>query len=1661
GDVMKVKATYQLDNQGLSVFQATLPAKAELWGVDVQGRGVKPMAKGQHVRIALPQQGRGLVTVRLHYSIKLADSLPARSGAIKIFAPKVSYPIIQSAWMVYAPHRYRPVGMRSPFPVSGVLKPRALVETIVKVVKRYPNEVFILVLFLLGLILRVHLLALLSWMFHTFVWLVRELFVSPWRWGTALSALLVIGVLSTGVLISKDMSPRRLAKRYEMPPTNNLREESKSGGKSRWRTKATKKKKEARHYRKKKTYDFDDDTVSGSLRRSGRGGGRPQGNFALKSPPRKARRYRRRRPAAPRSAPRRVTSRLNQPTELPKIVAKPKPIPESIVKAPPPPPAQDGQPIVTTPKKQAFLPPGKDSKPKSGELDRIEDQKSKNAQKMGEKVRDLIRSEGLLGKKGKVEKKEDGKGRHDALRQQAKHRFKRPDGSKSTLTLVDKEKAQRLANTKRVLDGNFDARLMRGIRSLEVKEAPMGWWIRTAGLGALEEVQVTLWREEWLRTSLIIVFLFAFLLWFVLGTLMASRRALLVVGGVLLTAAAGFLVQGVWVLFANALTAGILAAGLLLVLRKQVSGAVAAIVLFGLLSGATPQAHAASPDCQWFTITQNAVKYPSKVSLYAAYQKGKTPSLRGKTPVFVPYTWWAMLGRAPEPRCFRVPKAAAYWVQTAYKAKILSAKRSVEGIASFDVRILKKGTYRIPLGLSGVSAKLLKTSFPLALGYGKRGYEVVLSGPGRFVIPLSFTVPLHTKRQLSLSLAKHAVAGMRLELDGTKWSFRSPQAAEGMHVASTKNKTFVHILLGGEKKLQVSWRPSSLKGQTEIENANVLSYHHVTLRQHLLRFRSRYLFRRRYQKTTRFIFDMPAKASLEAVRSKDLRSWRYQTQKGNKQLVVVLEKPVKTADIVVRYVLLRKKLKEKWALPFLRPNQIARHRGFLGFRADGVQSTLLGTAGMEKQSAAEYRSSTSAWGGAVTEAFAFRQLPSLQIVLRPKVSKLRVRASQMMVIGAQRDQLSSEMTIRGDVSEQFTLSFLLSKGWTIREVRSLRGVPVRQTWMGQATKTHQILFVEFKRPVMRGQKLLIQAERWSDQTLRVFPTLVPSRVHELRGTLAIAAPVDYELQTEALKSLKTRERYGLRPVGLRLPEQTKIQLGYTFQRRYSGQLRWEKKQETSRCKGTFHVDIYESTALLTGKLHFRASGVGVRQWSFSVPTALAKRIEIKTAPGVKLTRKASKGRTLFTLRHALLRTSFLQSLRLRLDVSRKGVVSIPSIQPEGTISHVSWLFLRKTPQVRLFVEKPKGAGIRPLLPASMNRKSMGKDVVSAFEIKRGGWTLSVRREVLKTEVSFRPLVELGHLETTFTEQGQAWTRATYTLRSAGLQFLTFSLPRGGSLWSVRVRGKVVYPTKNAGVYMIPLPPRQSSDLAYDIECLYAHKVQLPSVFGSVTLQPPHIAPVEVSQTYWTVYAPKSWRVRSHSGNMDRATLMQMEVAQLKRSFDFFHKLQKLAHTGDAVEKARAKANIKRQWSEVQNTLKRARQQMNTLRYRKKNNAVKKSYRQSRTQFYRLSGAIRADSAKANRYLRQSRQSTHALTVWQRKFGVSLQSADKAVGQRKTMLATLSFLRTGKRSTYATGGGRPTLSLHVSRAGLTKTILGWAGWVLLLLVFLIAGWRRWL
>src|SRR5205823_326414 len=114
-----------------------------------------------------------------------------------------------------------------------------------------------------------------------------------------------------------------------------------------------------------------------------------------------------------------------------------------------------------------------------------------------------------------------------------------------------------------------------------------------------------------------------------------------------------------------------------------------------------------------------------------------------------------------------------------------------------------------------------------------------------------------------------------------------------------------------------------------------------------------------------------------------------------------------------------------------------------------------------------------------------------------------------------------------------------------------------------------------------------------------------------------------------------------------------------------------------------------------------------------------------------------------------------------------------------------------------------------------------------FRVDRPEWRVGLDLKPVVTQAPAPARIETARIATVIRDDGSVLHKAVYRVRNRSLQFLSVKLPPGADVWTVHVAGEPKRMHRENDVTLVPLPKRADADMGFEVEIVYATKLDGP------------------------------------------------------------------------------------------------------------------------------------------------------------------------------------------------------------------------------------------
>ncbi len=1047
--------------------------------------------------------------------------------------------------------------------------------------------------------------------------------------------------------------------------------------------------------------------------------------------------------------------------------------------------------------------------------------------------------------------------------------------------------------------------------------------------------------------------------------------------------------------------------------------------------------------------------------------------------VFVPLRLLYLSQTKTLEECLAPLRTVTYWSQSVYYLKITS--QTVRGTVQIRIYPRNKGKLLLPFNLKGVTLTDVKIlpAVGYELGFGKNGYFAVVESSGReeeLVLTFKFATPkLLGSRSLKLGLIKSPFRVVFVSFPGKEWELKGlPPQRDLCRNIRAKEQSLISFLekallknslqnsspceLHGDKEktqafvppvdrdyIVLRWGRFQRKGPVQLEFPSVKAEFSATLDRRFAKFKANYSVESKYSSLTELQIPLEENISVGKITGSKIENWKISENK----IVISLQSYTKKVSFSIDYYLRGEFGKRAFDLPLLLPENRGKTEGSLKLTypeylsAKLVQSKFVNFVGQQK------------WRGEITERYRFDRTPGIKVKLQERRPTGTAEYRLSYLFDRSELKLRAELILRKSRWGRLFLNFRSGIPLSERDIRVERGSPIFQVKSRKEKRGGFKVAVELVRPWAEGQKLSIELAIPHSRSGKV-PLLLPELPIPWEGEVKLAAREKLPLEVDE------RE---LNRKFLPLP----IEGGLTFERggsswrwlyrfalppRDRGELSFAIKPfEVKTRRSRRELKVYAALFCTEEEKQLRAvvrqSSAPSGEVALIIPLQLYQNFESYILREGKRERAKVKAEILQGERVKISwnppRGRELKELEFRSVWRDSHSCSVGTIEaPDTDDVSVSVGIITR----REFLKDKRRLRFQnlELLPDKKRLqfyrrwgRNFGGTIPLPQLFLKGGnrWSLRFPFWYIEKQRSFKPTVDLAIAETSIS--GNGWTTFTKLrlyLRSYGLSHLSFKRPPDSQLVEISVNGKSTGITFKNNSSLIPLPPYKLGDLPHFVSISFIQSHYFNSALNSIKLNLPKIENLTISQIFWVVNLPPEVTVISEEGDFSPTSPFQLFQSQLDYAFNLQKQLKKLSEEEKGGAQLRAAQNISHQLKRLKNILKESEEYI--YKYpRKKDRFI-------RSLSYRINIAKKEYRKTYREFQSKSWESSYNI---RKKLIKDSGEADKLI-----------LPESGSYVFYSSGQGE-TLILQLLRKDRAIRYAGWPIWLLLLLAFALALFKR--
>jgi hypothetical protein len=849
--------------------------------------------------------------------------------------------------------------------------------------------------------------------------------------------------------------------------------------------------------------------------------------------------------------------------------------------------------------------------------------------------------------------------------------------------------------------------------------------------------------------------------------------------------------------------------------------------------------------------------------------------------------------------------SAEYTATVSGEQLILSGELQVESMG--------EGPAAVALGFAQLGlTRVTLDNKPAPLGYDNQGrLTLIVTGRGEHRLEIAGSTKLKELStggmQFSLSLPGAVAGRMKLSAAGDLEVHATAPSSQPKYDKDT-DSTSVELTIGGQDRLTVALLGN---GRQEEDRAILLgeSASSVNLSRSHQWMSCLYTVQILRRGVRELEFGLPGEWTVTEVTSPGLVQWSTGQATGplGRQKLTVRLRSAKVGTTALHIKAAASRTDGVWRAPRVSLVGAAFERGYVMVNTDEelrVRSEKLIQACREDASAAQVPGIITT--SAARLYFHWGDNWSVDLELTEVVLRKSIKEQQWVTVSAEQVTLTGDFEVTAIDRELFDVSFVLpgkAEQWSLRTVRvnnKRKGFEYQIDEEGGK----RLLRIELARPVMPEKLANVRIElqhvpsdwQWpSDAAERnIKAPLIESQADTISGHLLVSAQgnLDAEPATtpDELEAVPVARMSSLQIPG-------EFQHAYSYKTPVKGWVELAVSRRRPRVEANAVGLITIRPESLTGnwRINYAISRASAKTLYLLADRSLEEQISITSSgPAISSKHIVAASEETVPCPPELARRYNLWMLNLDHEGFGQVVIDVhyerplppdkfsaPLIRPIGQGRTNEVLAVQASEELALTIQaaavKEMDAIDLPPLPGPASR------ILGAYRLEAAataaGCDAAVMLDTAVHESYPVPsaLAVAGELTTYLDPQGGQRTQAVFRIANVGQQFLTFRLPKGAELWSLRVGNQQAKPQHNAqGDYQVPLGKSREP---VAVKIVYAYRPGKSSL-EELELGGVEVPGVEMNRMRWNVIPPPGYQVTSQQTKMESRDLRRARPACL-------------------------------------------------------------------------------------------------------------------------------------------------------------------------------------
>lgn len=825
--------------------------------------------------------------------------------------------------------------------------------------------------------------------------------------------------------------------------------------------------------------------------------------------------------------------------------------------------------------------------------------------------------------------------------------------------------------------------------------------------------------------------------------------------------------------------------------------------------------------------------------------------------------------------------------------------------ARFLLEGFRKHQVRLPLPFEGGAIQsAVFDGAPAPLTVDGTRPVLILDKPGRHVLDVEFRTALETTGpagRIAVKLHPAPAARLTFELPAPDLEFRLTGSSGQFRKGTVDGKAVVEAPVDQGGDIALSWQPKQVRGIdsaiVQVDSSTTASFDDAGLQ-------TSHAFGISVRQGTisDLVFSLPAEMSLKKLRGDDVSGWETNGEGADRTLKVFFRQPIdrQTRIVVELFRTFDADAAASLTIPEVAPRDVSRDSGQVGlFAAASLGLRVRETTGVVQTDAGKFQPAADVArpDGTPQTAYRFSARPA-RIVVEPfrRPRETTVTAEHGVRIGLRKQLIASLFHLDIGGTPQGSVSFELPKDFLVIDVES--ETPLADWYTAPAAAdTLPILTVEFAAPRTGKVSLALQGKVTLPAEGATMDIRVPRPLDATRTTAAVGVWFD-DLYSASLRTLPDPWRplpSEQAPAALRQLHAAPVQFAFRSTKPEAPAVTFDIARSVPQLSGdSITLTAVSNSSIDHGiTLRWKISRAATDTFQFITPLSLENRLQFTDARIRQVTStRIETGLRWTVILNEPVREQFLLSGVATLPPAADETVVFPSLVmevPNATALAVP-LETQRHFGVLVNLSNRQLAPVNPQQIRSVTRSELpfriedtlleqAMEVVELPAAGAGGGPVpqwkSQRAEEVQTNLAS---VTGTELVTVFNHDGSWRTRAEYTIRSRGQQFLGLRLPPASRILAAVVNGRPARTVRTqvggTDAQLVPLPATNVSDLSLRLVLILAGHVGGPFEDAirpraqSFDIPAPQVLSrsdsaefgMTVAQTLWTVYVPDDFRV---------------------------------------------------------------------------------------------------------------------------------------------------------------------------------------------------------